>query len=107
LIKISPFSLYFNSQRLTIAGVDDFCNHQSNFKKYEKICAIMGSILMSGMLMFTSCKKNDDMQPTQSLYLRLGGNTAISAVIDQFIANVASDTRINAFLQMQLLIQLV
>jgi len=53
---------------------------------------------MSGMLMFTSCKKDDDtMQPTQSLYLRLGGNTAISAVIDQFIANVASDSRINAY----------
>ena len=43
---------------------------------------------MSGMLMFTSCKKDDDtMQPTQSLYLRLGGNAAISAVIDQFIAS--------------------
>jgi hemoglobin len=37
------------------------------------------------------------MQPTQSLYLRLGGNAAISAVIDQFIANVASDSRINAY----------
>jgi hemoglobin len=31
----------------------------------------------------------------KSLYDRLGGKTAISAVIDQFVANVAADTRIN------------
>jgi hemoglobin len=64
----------------------------------KKSAQLWGAILMSGMLMFTSCKKDDDtMQPTQSLYLRLGGNAAISAVIDQFIANVASDSRINAY----------
>lgn len=35
-------------------------------------------------------------QPTQkSLYDRLGGKPAITAVIDQFVANVASDKRIN------------
>jgi hemoglobin len=32
---------------------------------------------------------------TQSLYDRLGGKTAITAVIDRFVANVANDTRIN------------
>ena len=31
----------------------------------------------------------------QSLYNRLGGKPAITAVIDQFVANVASDKRIN------------
>lgn len=32
---------------------------------------------------------------TQSLYTRLGGKPAITAVIDQFVANVANDKRIN------------
>jgi hemoglobin len=31
----------------------------------------------------------------KSLYDRLGGKTAIAAVVDQFVANVAADTRIN------------
>ncbi len=32
---------------------------------------------------------------TRSLYERLGGKPAITAVIDQFVANVAADSRIN------------
>ncbi len=32
---------------------------------------------------------------SKSLYDRLGGKTAISAVVDEFVANVASDSRIN------------
>lgn len=32
-----------------------------------------------------------------SLYERLGGQGAIAAVVDTFVANVAADTRINAF----------
>lgn len=33
----------------------------------------------------------------KSLYDRLGGKTAIVAVVDQFVANVAGDKRINTF----------
>ena len=33
----------------------------------------------------------------KSLYDRLGGKTAITAVVDEFVANVAADTRINSF----------
>ena len=33
--------------------------------------------------------------PTKSLYERLGGKPAITAVVDQFVANVAADKRIN------------
>ena len=32
-----------------------------------------------------------------SLYARLGGRTAITAVVDEFVARVAADSRINAF----------
>jgi hemoglobin len=34
---------------------------------------------------------------TKSLYERLGGSTAITAVVDDFVANVAADRRINKF----------
>jgi hemoglobin len=34
---------------------------------------------------------------TDSLYDRLGKQDAITAVVDDFVANVAADTRINAF----------
>ncbi|HVG18572.1 MAG TPA: group 1 truncated hemoglobin [Blastocatellia bacterium] len=33
----------------------------------------------------------------KSLYSRLGGKKAITAVVDQFVANVAADNRINKF----------
>jgi hemoglobin len=35
--------------------------------------------------------------PQKSLYDRLGGQGAVTAVVDDFVANVAADTRINAF----------
>ena len=34
---------------------------------------------------------------TKSLYHRLGGKTAITAVVNQFVTNCATDTRINKF----------
>ncbi len=35
--------------------------------------------------------------PEKKLYDRLGGKKAIKAVVDEFVANVAADTRINSF----------
>jgi hemoglobin len=43
-----------------------------------------------------SQKAADTAQADRSLYERLGGLEAITAVIDDFVANVAADTRINA-----------
>jgi len=43
-----------------------------------------------------SQKAADTAQAERSLYERLGGVEAITAVIDDFVANVAADTRINA-----------
>jgi hemoglobin len=39
--------------------------------------------------------KGDTMMASPSLYDRLGGKPAITAVVDDFVANVAADTRIN------------
>ena len=36
-------------------------------------------------------------KPGPALYDRLGGKPAITAVVDDFVANVAEDTRINGF----------
>ncbi len=41
--------------------------------------------------------KKDKSAKSASLYKRLGEKKAIEAVVDQFISNVASDTRINKF----------
>ena len=35
--------------------------------------------------------------PEKSLYDRLGGDTSIKAVVDEFVANVGADTRINNY----------
>jgi hemoglobin len=40
-----------------------------------------------------ACTKTETVTPTPSLYDRLGGVTAISAVVDQFITNVASNPK--------------
>ena len=66
----------------------------------------IGQILITvTLLAVVACggggKKADDttaMQQTgdKSLYDRLGGKDAITAVVDEFVANVAADKRINA-----------
>ncbi|BDB29997.1 hypothetical protein Tamer19_69660 [Cupriavidus sp. TA19] len=60
-------------------------------------------ILMAGLMGLGSCAMPDRPQraapsdmPKQSLYERLGGSQSITAVVDDFVANVAADTRINA-----------
>jgi len=50
-----------------------------------------GALVLSAM----GCVGTETRLAEQSLYDRLGGNTAISAVVDQFVANVAGDSRIN------------
>lgn len=58
--------------------------------------------LAGGLLVLSvfaaSCGKDDkdpDPTPSPTLYERLGGVNAISAVVDQFLANVVADNRIN------------
>ncbi|RIV27080.1 group 1 truncated hemoglobin [Fibrisoma montanum] len=64
----------------------------------KKVLAI-AMIAMSSFA-FVSCNKDDD-QPAapSSLYDRLGGKNAISAVVDQFITNVAADPKMKRTFQ--------
>ncbi len=54
-------------------------------------------VLVSGIVvMITGCaERTGSSGPATSLYDRLGGKEAITAVVDQFVANVAADARIN------------
>lgn len=54
----------------------------------------LGGALVVG-LSLAACAENK--MHDQSLYTRLGGKPAITAVVDQFVANVADDKRINSF----------
>jgi len=52
------------------------------------------AIFMLASTVFVACDDDDTTEAT--LYDRLGGVTAISAVVDQFLANVVADNVINA-----------
>lgn len=62
-------------------------------KNYARFL-VMGLLALS---IFAACEKDDDddPQPEASLYTRLGGIEAISAVVDQFLVNVVGDPVIN------------
>ncbi len=49
----------------------------------------------SVMVVLVGCAGAERMPAGKSLYDRLGGKSSISAVVDQFVANVVADTRIN------------
>ncbi|GAB1722528.1 MAG: group 1 truncated hemoglobin [Nitrospira sp. CR1.1] len=66
----------------------------------------VGVMLLGTVAMCSGCAEtggtNQAQRPaatatvTKSLYERLGGKPAITAVVDQFVANVAADGRINS-----------
>jgi hemoglobin len=51
--------------------------------------------LLSAVLVAAGCASTA-AKPETSLYQRLGGLEAITAVVDDFVANVAADSRINS-----------
>lgn len=57
-----------------------------------------GSLAAAALLAFTFASTSAfATTPKKSLYERLGGYKAIVAVVDDFVANVAADKRINGF----------
>lgn len=58
----------------------------------------IGALVVTGLLLGTigcGTLESKGGAPAASLYDRLGGRAAITAVVDQFVANVAQDHRIN------------
>src|SRR5215211_4664914 len=58
-------------------------------------CLTVGVILLT--LLVVALGSRPAAAQTKSLYDRLGGKDAITAVVDEFVANVAADSRINQF----------
>jgi len=64
------------------------------------VVAIVAAVMLGGLsIESVSAQKKDSgkMAAPKSLYSRLGGKKAITAVVDQFVTNCATDTRINKF----------
>ncbi len=55
--------------------------------------------LLAAALLVAGCEHMmmSEEKPEPTLYQRLGGKEAIDAVVDQFVANVAADARINHY----------
>lgn len=60
--------------------------------KLRNLFVVLTTLATLGL---AACATQDQKAPRQSLYDRLGGKPAITAVVDDFVANVASDPRIN------------
>ncbi len=57
---------------------------------------VPGALALTVVLGISACVGTPSQPKSQpSLYSRLGGKPAITAVVDDFVANVAADTRIN------------
>jgi hemoglobin len=59
------------------------------------VVAIVFAVLVGGTVNFAGV--TDNAKKEKSLYSRLGGKQSIRAVVDEFVANVANDNRINRF----------
>jgi hemoglobin len=57
----------------------------------------MRQLALAGLLVVAACGARSAGETTggKSLYDRLGGKEAITLVVDDFVANIANDTRIN------------
>src|SRR5215469_17293614 len=63
-----------------------------------KLTGIVSLFVIAGIVTLTACAPTPPPPPQQtSLYQRLGGQPAITAVVDDFVANVAADNRINHY----------
>ena len=57
---------------------------------------VLHSLVMAGIAFIVfGCAVRETAPGSKSLYDRLGGKAAITAVVDQFVANVVADSRIN------------
>jgi hemoglobin len=57
----------------------------------------LAGTMVVGLALGACANTNEPSGQSASLYDRLGGKPAITAVVDQFVANVAADNRINGF----------
>jgi hemoglobin len=68
----------------------------SPFRRTLVITAVAAAFLISACQSMNTMQSGS-MMPQKSLYDRLGGQPAVTAVVDDFVGNVAADNRINGF----------
>ena len=61
-----------------------------------KLTGMISVFVVAGAVTLGACAPTPP-PPQASLYQRLGGQQAITAVVDDFVANVAADNRINHY----------
>jgi truncated hemoglobin YjbI len=77
-------------------------------KRLFTVAMLVGALMLGSMNVFAQgtmadhssmgkMDKDKKQKKMKSLYVRLGGKKAIKAVVDEFVNNVAGDTRINSF----------
>ncbi len=64
-------------------------------KRIFTVIGLAVSLAAASFAMASTAAKNN--AEAKSLYERLGGKKAITAVVDEFVGNVAGDNRINSF----------
>ncbi|MDG4595102.1 MAG: group 1 truncated hemoglobin [Candidatus Contendobacter sp.] len=62
-----------------------------SFVRFQRLLPLVG------VLALAACAAHSPTPAKTTLYERLGGQPAINAVVDDFVANVAADKRINRF----------
>lgn len=53
------------------------------------------AVSVMAVLLVMGCASQEPVHTERSLYERLGGKPAVTAAVEEFVANVAADTRIN------------
>lgn len=64
-------------------------------KTFRRSAAILAALFL--FMLVSALGAGSATAQTKTLYERLGGMSAITAVVDEFVANVAADTRINRY----------
>jgi hemoglobin len=63
----------------------------------KHLWAIVAALCLAGLVDCAHEPTPSAISEKKSLYVRLGGKEAITAVVDDFVARVAADNRINTF----------
>jgi hemoglobin len=74
---------------------DGCIRHEGDVSMRTFLSVSTGLVGAGVFLALVGCAETGTKSTGKSLYDRLGGKAALSVVVDQFVANVAADTRIN------------
>src|SRR6266545_7829374 len=81
-------------------GMQPFGAQPVEREMHESPSPLRRSIVIAAAVsafLISACQSMQPMTPQESLYDRLGGQPAVTAVVDDFVGNAATDNRINGF----------